>query len=318
MLSLLELYLSSASPTFLDAQMAVLTHLNSQEGELWDLEHTQTWKKSRYPLEICSWKSPAHRRRDENSSRASSSSSLAHWEQTWCIHELHPCLVWLHIKIFFTPRGISMERRRRKWPKQRLFAWILIPWSPVSWEGQEACSGTLGTARPHLAQGQVGPTKGTVQKWCLNTGKEQSSSPGALESLLPWIPHSSTILPFSSFISPLMAPPGWNSPLSLPPGKQETKRKTCFTSLWRSLPSSFHSGLMGMRDAHFAQLWSKIIYTDQRYCSHKINLPNCYCPIFPFLSSWACININEMLKEMGEKKGRKKESLPEQIITTQS
>lgn len=65
---------------------------------------------------------------------------------------------------------------------------------------------------------------------------------------------------------------------------------------------------MGPRDAHFAQLWSKIIYTDQRYCSQKINLPNCYCPIFPFLSSWGCININEMLKEKGKKRKKERKS----------
>lgn len=47
---------------------------------------------------------------------------------------------------------------------------------------------------------------------------------------------------------------------------------------------------------------------NQRYCSHKITLPNCYCPIFPFLSSWGCININEMLKEKGEKKEERKSS----------
>lgn len=65
-----------------------------------------------------------------------------------------------------------------------------------------------------------------------------------------------------------------------------------------------------------------IIYTDQRYYSHKINLLNCYCPLFPFLSSWGCININEMLKEKKkkkEKKGKwKKKGLPKQIITIQS
>lgn len=50
-----------------------------------------------------------------------------------------------------------------------------------------------------------------------------------------------------------------------------------------------------------------ILYTDQRYYSHKINLLNCYFPIFPFLSSWSCININEMLKEKAGRGGRKKE-----------
>lgn len=68
-LSLLELHLPSAPLTFLDAQMAFLTQLNSWEGELWALERAQPWKISRNPLEICSWESPAHRSRDESSSR---------------------------------------------------------------------------------------------------------------------------------------------------------------------------------------------------------------------------------------------------------
>lgn len=100
--------------------MAVLTHPNSREGELWDLEYAQPWKTSRYPLEICSWKSPAHRRKAESSSRALSSSSLAHWEQAWL-----PRFSCTHVLSDSTPSsssphmGFPQKEAEESDPKQR-------------------------------------------------------------------------------------------------------------------------------------------------------------------------------------------------------
>lgn len=76
---------------------------------------------------------------------------------------------------------------------------------------------------------------------------------------------------------------------------------------------------------HSCPLRMTISYTDQRYYSHKkkfLKLLDCYCSIFPFLLSWGCININEMLKEKKKEKKEseiiKKKGFPKQIITIQS
>lgn len=110
--------------------------------------------------------------------------------------------------------------------------------------------------------------------------------------------------------------------------KQEAKSKRFFISHWSCLPRFFHFGLMKPRDAHFAQLSSQNdyqLYRPKILLSQKKKLKkllDCYCSIFPFLLSWGCININEMLKEKKKrKKGKwnnKKKGFPKQIITIQS
>lgn len=77
------------------------------------------------------------------------------------------------------------------------------------------------------------------------------------------------------------------------------------------MPRFFHFGLMKPRDAHFAQLSSQNDYHLYRLKillkKKRKKLLDCYCSIFPFLLSWGCININEMLKEKKKKKKKVKE-----------
>lgn len=70
--------------------------------------------------------------------------------------------------------------------------------------------------------------------------------------------------------------------------------------------------------------WLSVIQTKDITLTKKKfkKLLDCYCSIFPFLLSWGCININEMLKEKKKEKKEseiiKKKGFPKQIITIQS
>lgn len=173
--------------------------------------------------------------------------------------QLHPCLVWLHTTIFFTPHGISMERSRRKWPKQGprcSLHWFSFRGDQDSAiqspeRGRELVLGAW--EQPDLTSSRTGWTNRRHSEKLVFNQRQRAE-------LFPWSPRATFTLDPTAAL-PSLSPSQLHFPSDgtirleftsqSPTWKQETKRKTCFTSHWSSLPRSFHLGLMGPRDARF-------------------------------------------------------------------